>query len=226
MFKISSLSWNGKRSNKSIPAGLLLYGSPGTGKTSLSHALAREVNASFLPVAGEKLVANDKGVGRLTSLFTKARVRAPSVIFIDGFEFVKAVTDLMSKLISERRIKAPTTKSPTKLKKMLESKFRKSLHNEMPDLETRERMADVLLKEVKVDEEEKKTICQFLAYESDRLGMLEERQEIAVKHLSQTSSQGIDEFKNLHFKTSARQHRNLVKLLGCSCGGDDITSRQ
>ncbi|GJV71270.1 protein double-strand break formation [Tanacetum coccineum] len=89
-----------------------------------------------------------------------------SLIFIDGLEFVKA---LMSKLISERRIKAPTTKSPTKLKKMLESKFHKSFYIEMPDLETRERMANILLQEVKVDEEEKKKICQFLAYDSDGL---------------------------------------------------------
>ncbi len=73
-----------------IPKGVLLMGSPGTGKTLLARAVAGEAGVPFLHISGSEFVEMFVGVGasRVRDLFTKAKKTAPCIVFIDEIDAV------------------------------------------------------------------------------------------------------------------------------------------
>jgi proteasome regulatory subunit len=72
------------------PKGILLYGPPGTGKTLIAKAVAHEAKATFIRMSGSELVHKYIGEGAqlVRELFTLAREKAPTIVFIDEIDAV------------------------------------------------------------------------------------------------------------------------------------------
>jgi cell division protease FtsH len=73
-----------------IPKGVLLVGSPGTGKTLLARAIAGEAGVPFFSISGSDFVEMFVGVGasRVRDLFEQAKKSAPCIVFIDEIDAV------------------------------------------------------------------------------------------------------------------------------------------
>ncbi|MEB3245525.1 MAG: ATP-dependent zinc metalloprotease FtsH [Vampirovibrionales bacterium] len=73
-----------------IPKGVLLVGSPGTGKTLLAKAVAGEAGVPFFSISGSDFVEMFVGVGasRVRDLFEQAKKQAPCILFVDEIDAV------------------------------------------------------------------------------------------------------------------------------------------
>jgi cell division protease FtsH len=73
-----------------IPRGVLMVGSPGTGKTLLAKAIAGEAKVPFFSISGSDFVEMFVGVGaaRVRDMFEQAKKQAPCIVFIDEIDAV------------------------------------------------------------------------------------------------------------------------------------------
>lgn len=79
-----------KRIGIEPPSGVILYGSPGTGKTLIAKAVAAKANATFIRMSGSDLVQKFVGEGArlVKDIFAMARSKAPAILFIDEIDAV------------------------------------------------------------------------------------------------------------------------------------------
>ncbi len=89
------------------PKGVLLHGSPGTGKTLLAKAVANETNANFILINGPEIMSKYYGQSEenLRKKFEEAEKNAPSIIFIDEIDAIASKRE-ESKGEVERRVVA------------------------------------------------------------------------------------------------------------------------
>jgi transitional endoplasmic reticulum ATPase len=72
------------------PKGVLLYGTPGTGKTLIAKAVANESSAHFISISGPEIMSKFYGESeaRVMEIFKEAREKAPSIVFIDEIDSI------------------------------------------------------------------------------------------------------------------------------------------
>lgn len=72
------------------PKGILLYGSPGTGKTMLARAMAGESNVTFLQTSATEFISSYHGESEanIRRIFARAKKYAPAIIFIDEIDAI------------------------------------------------------------------------------------------------------------------------------------------
>lgn len=87
-YTLVQLLHKGYQSNQSIRVGILLYGPPGSGKTHLVKALAREANVHLEHINGADCVGNTAAEDRLKRAFAAAKNAAPCILFIDELDAV------------------------------------------------------------------------------------------------------------------------------------------
>ena len=173
----------------SIPKGALLVGPPGTGKTLLAKATAGEANVPFLSISGSDFLELFVGVGpsRVRDLFSQARAKAPSIIFIDEIDAIgrargrgglaggndereNTLNQLLVEMdgfgTTEGVIMLAATNRPDTLDKALlrPGRFDRQITVDPPDINGRERIFQVHLKKLKLAEK--------IEYFSQRLAAL------------------------------------------------------
>ncbi len=140
-------------------SGILLFGPPGCGKTLLAKAAATECQATFFSVSSADLLSKWLGESEklISALFKVARIKAPSLIFIDEIDSVATKRGSGSESSGERRVKTQllteiqglkssgkkvlltlgATNRPWDLDNAMLSRFQKKVFVPLPDMPAR-----------------------------------------------------------------------------------------
>lgn len=107
-----------------IPRGILLYGSPGTGKSTLVQAIAGETRVPIILMSGSSLIGPERTAGRrLRELFEEAHAIAPCIIFIDELDTIGwKRTEVLHKDPTKRNIVGPWDMS------IIPAEFKETVH--------------------------------------------------------------------------------------------------
>lgn len=162
-----------KEIGASMPKGILLVGSPGTGKTMLAKAVAGEASVPFFSMSGSEFVEMFVGMGasKVRDLFRQAKEKAPCIVFIDEIDAIGKKRDnqlstndereqTLNQLLTEMDgfegnngvIILAATNRPESLDPALTrpGRFDRRVPVELPDLAGREAILRVHAKKIKV----------------------------------------------------------------------------
>ncbi|HHT55461.1 MAG TPA: ATP-dependent zinc metalloprotease FtsH [Acholeplasma sp.] len=160
-----------------IPKGVLLVGSPGTGKTLLARAVAGEADVPFFTISGSDFVEMFVGVGasRVRDLFKVAKENSPSIVFIDEIDAVgrqrgaglggghdereQTLNQLLVEMdgfsVNQNVIIIAATNRPDVLDPALlrPGRFDRQITIDLPDMKAREEILKVHARNKKIDAE-------------------------------------------------------------------------
>ncbi|WP_373029110.1 ATP-dependent zinc metalloprotease FtsH [Sulfurovum sp.] len=165
-----------KKIGAKIPRGILLMGSPGTGKTLLAKAVAGEAEVPFFSISGSEFVEMFVGVGaaRVRDLFNKAKKEAPAIIFIDEIDSVgrargagvggghdekeQTLNQILAEMdgfeTDEQVVVIAATNRPDVLDFALlrPGRFDRKITLTLPDVHAREKILNIHIRKVRVDD--------------------------------------------------------------------------